>query len=182
MKILKTPINENDISGLKIGDRVLISGKIFTARDAAHKRLVELLNAGKKTPIELKGQVIYYCGPTPAKPGKIIGSAGPTTSGRMDKFTLPMLKAGMKASIGKGKRSIEVRDALRLYKAVYFAATGGAGALLSKHITASKVVAYPELGPEAIYELEVKDFPVIVANDSHGNDLFEEGRKKYEKK
>jgi fumarate hydratase subunit beta len=182
MITLKTPLTEKDLKTLKIGDRVLISGKIFTARDAAHKRLAELIEAKKPLPIDLKGQIIYYCGPTPAKPGHVIGSAGPTTSSRMDSYTPALLVLGLKGTIGKGKRSTEVRATLKKNKAVYFAAAGGAGALLSKHIKSAKVVAYPELGPEAIYELEVKDFPVIVANDIKGRDLFEEGIRKYQKK
>ena len=180
--IIKTPLSEKDVKKLKVGDKVLVSGKVYTARDAAHKKLIELIKSGKKLPIDLKGQIIYYCGPTPAKPGKVIGAAGPTTSGRMDGYAEPLIKLGLKATIGKGRRSAEVREALKRYKAVYFAATGGAGALLSKRIKNAKVAAYPELGPEAIYELELKDFPVIVANDIHGRDIFEEGMKRYEKK
>jgi len=178
---IKTPITDSDTKVLKTGDRVLLSGTIYTARDTAHKRLVELLNSGKPLPLNLNGQVIYYCGPTPAKPGQAIGSAGPTTAGRMDNYTPALLKAGIKATIGKGKRSKEVRLALKKHKAVYFAATGGAGALLSTHIKSAKIKAYPELGPEAIYELEVENFPLIVANDAHGNDIFEEGMKKFKK-
>jgi len=181
MKALKTPLEDKDIKALAIGDRVLISGKIFTARDAAHKRLAELIEAKKPLPVDLKGQIIYYCGPTPAKPGSVIGSAGPTTSSRMDRYTPALLKLGLKGTIGKGKRSSEVRAALKKNKAVYFAAAGGAGALLSKHIKSARVAAYPELKPEAIYELEVKDFPVIVANDTRGRDLFEEGIRKYKR-
>jgi fumarate hydratase subunit beta len=179
---IETPITEKEIRALKVGDKVLISGKVYTARDAAHKNLIELIKAGKALPIDLKGQTIYYCGPTPARPGKVIGAAGPTTSGRMDRYAEPLIKLGLKAMIGKGRRSAGVRETLKRYKAIYFAATGGAGALLSKRIKNAKVVAYPELGPEAIYELELKDFPVIVANDIHGRDIFEEGVKQYEKK
>ena len=178
---LKTPLNDKDIKTLKAGDRVFLSGKIFTARDAAHKRLMELISSKKPLPIDLKGQVIYYCGPTPAKPGRVIGSAGPTTSSRMDNAAVPLLKAGLKGTIGKGKRSAEVIAALKKFKAVYFAATGGAAALLSKHIKKAKVMAYPELGPEAIYELTVENFPVIVANDIYGKDIFEEGIRRYKK-
>jgi len=163
---LKTPLQDKDVEILKIGDKVLISGILYTARDSAHKKLV------KKSPIDLKGQIIYYCGPTPAKPGEVIGSAGPTTSGRMDKFTEPLLKLGLRATIGKGKRSKEVQNALKKHKAVYLVATGGAGALLSKHIKKAEIVAYPELGPGAVYKFEVENFPTIVANDILGNDIF----------
>ena len=173
------PLTDKDIKSLKSGDRVLLTGTIYTARDAAHKRLSLDL---KKPPLDLKGAVIYYSGPTPAMPGRAIGSAGPTTAGRMDGYALMTLKAGIKAMIGKGARSKEVRDLMKRYKAVYFAATGGAGALLAKHVKSAKIVAYPDLGPEAIYELKVADFPVIVANDIKGNDIFEQGVKKYRKK
>ena len=182
MKTIKTPLTDKEIKSLKVGERVQLSGTIYTARDAAHNRLVELLQAKKPLPFDLKGQIIYYCGPTPAKPGHPIGSAGPTTASRMDGLTIPLLQAGIKATIGKGRRSREVRSALKKYKALYLAATGGAGALLSKHIKKAKVKAYPELGPEAIYEFEVQNFPVIVANDIQGKDVFEEGMKKYRKK
>ena len=178
-KKITTPLNDKMIKPLKAGDKVLISGVIYTARDAAHKRLILDI---KKLPIPLKDQIIYYCGPTPAMPGRVTGSAGPTTSGRMDGFTEPLLKAGVKGMIGKGPRSKEVRELIKKHKAVYFVATGGAGALIARHIKSSKVVAYPDLGPEAIYEFNVVDFPVIVANDSKGRDIFEEGIKKYRKK
>jgi fumarate hydratase subunit beta len=174
MNIIKitTPLNDELISQLHSGDRVLITGKILTARDAAHKRLYELLINNKELPVDLKGQIIYYVGPTPAKPGEIIGSAGPTTSSRMDIYTPLLIANGLKGMIGKGVRSDEVLEAIKKYKAVYFGATGGAGALLSKKIVKSKVVAYEDLGPEAIYELWVQDFPVIVINDCYGNDLY----------
>jgi len=178
-KKLTLPITDKDIRSLKAGDQVLITGTIYTARDAAHKRLIVDL---KHPPIHLKGQTIYYCGPTPAMPGRAIGAAGPTTAGRMDPFTAQLLKAGIKAMIGKGQRSKEIRDLMKKHKAVYFVATGGAGALLAKHVKAAKVAAYPDLGPEAIYELKVIDFPVIVANDIKGKDIFEEGVKRYRKK
>jgi len=180
-KRLRTPLKEEDILSLRAGDKVLITGEIYTARDAAHKRLVELLERGEKLPIDLKGRIIYYVGPSPAKPGQVIGSAGPTTSYRMDKYTPALLKEGLKATIGKGMRSKEVREALREYKAVYFVAVGGAGALLSKRIKKAEVVAYEDLGPEAIRKLEVEDFPVIVGNDAFGGDIFEEGIRKYRK-
>lgn len=181
LREIKVPLTDKTVRELKVGDNVLISGTIFTARDAAHKELIALIDQKKPLPINLKGQIIYYCGPTPAKPGHVIGSAGPTTSSRMDASTLPLLRAGLKATIGKGRRSKEVRDSLKRYKAVYLVATGGAAALLSKHIKKAKVAAYPELGPEALYELEVSKFPVIVANDIFGKDIFEEGMKKYRK-
>ncbi len=178
-KKITLPITDKDIKSLKTGDRVLLTGTLYTARDAAHKRLLMDM---KKPPLKLKDQIIYYSGPTPAMPGRPIGSAGPTTAGRMDGFTPAMLKAGIKGMIGKGSRSKEVRDLLKKYKAVYFVATGGAGALLAKHIKSASVVAYPDLGPEAIYELKVVDFPVIVADDIKGNDIFEQGVKKYRRK
>jgi len=168
------PLSDEDIMKLKIGDSVLISGKILTGRDAAHKRLYELATKGEPLPIDIKGQIIYYVGPAPAKPGYVIGPAGPTTSGRMDPYTPLLLEKGLKGMIGKGIRSKEVRDAMKKDKAVYFSITGGAAALISKQIKSVKIIAYEDLGPEAIRELEVEDFPVIVANDAHGGDLYEE--------
>ncbi|MGQ9663704.1 MAG: Fe-S-containing hydro-lyase [bacterium] len=176
---LNTPLSDEDVMKLKIGDSVLITGKIYTARDAAHKRLFELAEKGESLPIELKGQVIYYAGPAPAKPGYVIGPAGPTTSGRCDPYTPKLLEIGLKGMIGKGVRSRDVREAMKKYKAVYFAATGGAAALIAKNIKSVKIVAYEDLGAEAIRELEVENFPVIVANDAFGGDLYEEGMKKY---
>lgn len=178
---IKTPLSDKDVQNLKIGDSVLITGKIYTARDAAHKRLIDLIQKGESLPFDIKGQIIYYVGPAPAKPGYIIGPAGPTTSGRCDPYTPALLLLGLKGMIGKGTRSKEVRGAMEKHKAVYFAATGGAAALISKNIKAVKIIAYEDLGPEAIRELEVEDFPVIVANDAHGGDLYEEGTKKYRK-
>lgn len=176
---ITTPVSDEAIEKMRAGDRVFITGYILTGRDAAHKRLVDLIKEGKDLPIDVKGQLIYYVGPTPARPGKAIGSAGPTTSYRMDSYA-PLLHAmGLKGTIGKGSRSQEVKDALKKYKAVYLAAVGGAGALISKSIEAQEVVAYPELGPEAIIRLKVKDFPCIVINDMYGGDLYEEGKKKY---
>ncbi len=169
---LTTPLEDKDIEKLKAGDMVTISGTIFTARDAAHKKLVDLINQEKDLPVNLKGQIIYYAGPAPAKPGYVIGSVGPTTSGRMDSYTVPLLEKGLKGMIGKGSRSKEVKQGLCRHGAVYFAAIGGAAALLSKKVKACKVRAYPELGPEAIYELEVEEFPVYVINDIHGSDLY----------
>lgn len=177
---LKTPITEKDVEKLKAGDKVLISGYILTGRDTAHKKLFEIASEGKPLPIDLKDQVMYYVGPTPARPGKVIGSAGPTTSGRMDKYTPLLHSLGLRATIGKGERSKEVREAMKKYKGIYLAAVGGAGALISKFIKSSEVVAYPELGPEAIYRLEVEDFPCIVINDIYGNDLYEMGKEKYQ--
>ena len=176
---LKTPLTDEDISKLTTGDKVKLSGTIYTARDAAHARLDKLIDSGKELPIPLKGQVIYYVGPAPAKPDKPIGSAGPTTSYRMDPFVPKMLKNGLKGMIGKGARSQEVRDALAKYKGVYFGAVGGAGALIARCIKKSKVVAYPELGPEAIRKLEVENLPLLVVNDDKNNDLYEEGVNKF---
>ena len=178
---LKTPLSDADVEKLKIGDRVLISGAVYTGRDAAHKRLFELLKEGKELPFDLRGQIIYYVGPAPAKPGQVIGSAGPTTSYRMDAFAPSLMEKGLKGTIGKGMRSDSVKEAMKKYKAVYFAATGGAGALLARRVKKAEVVAYEDLGPEAIRRLEVEDLPVIVVNDVRGNDLYIEGQKKYRK-
>ena len=178
---LTTPLKEEDVVKLKIGDRVLLTGKIYTARDTAHKRLVELIDKGEPTPIDLQGQVIYYVGPAPAKPGYAVGPAGPTTSVRMDPYTPKILSKGVKAVIGKGNRTRPVVDAFKQYKAVYFVAIGGAAALISKRIKSAKVVAHEDLGTEAIREMEVEDFPVIVANDANGGDLFQTGVSKYRK-
>ncbi|MHB9124318.1 MAG: Fe-S-containing hydro-lyase [Armatimonadota bacterium] len=170
---ITTPLE--DVSSLRAGDSLLLSGVVYTARDAAHKRLYELLEAGEPLPVDLRGQVIYYVGPTPASPGRVIGSAGPTTSGRMDAYTPALLAYGVKGMIGKGSRSPEVKEAIVKYGAVYFGATGGAGALLAERIVKAEVAAYEDLGPEAIYRLVVRDFPVVVKNDSHGGDLYEQG-------
>ena len=176
---ITTPLRESDILSLKAGDRVLLQGVIYTARDAAHKRLVGLLREGKDLPIDLKSQVIYYTGPAPARPGNIIGPAGPTTSYRMDPFTPDLLKAGLKGMIGKGDRGPAIVDAIKSHHAVYFAATGGAAILYSRAIKKATVAAYPELGPEAILRLEVEDFPVIVAIDCAGINLYREGMREY---
>jgi len=176
---LTTPFTDAVVENLRIGQRVLLSGIVYTGRDAAHKKMVELLEQGKELPIPLAGQVIYYVGPSPARPGRVIGSAGPTTSGRMDAYAPRLIALGLKGMIGKGKRSPEVIRAMKQYKAVYFAAVGGAAALISRSIKSCRVVAYPELGPEAIHELVVEDFPVIVVNDVLGGDLYEEGAKIY---
>jgi len=178
---LKTPISDRDVEKLKAGDRVLINGIIYTGRDAAHKRLTDLLKEGKDLPFDIKGQIIYYVGPTPAKPGQVFGSAGPTTSYRMDAYSPLLMERGLKGMIGKGMRSNAVKEAMKKYKAVYFAATGGAGALLAKRVKKAEVVAYEDLGPEAVRRLEVEDLPVIVVNDIYGNDLYIEGTKKYQK-
>lgn len=174
-----TPLTDDAIAGLEAGDRVLLSGVIYTARDAAHARLVELLHRGEPLPIDLKDQVIYYAGPSPARPGRIVGSLGPTTSGRMDAYTLTLLHAGLKGMIGKGYRSREVVDAVVRHGAVYFAATGGAAALLAKKVVKCDVVAYEDLGCEAIHRLEVVDFPLIVINDSQGRDFYAENQSRY---
>jgi fumarate hydratase subunit beta len=180
-KRINTPLTDDVVRTLKAGDNVLISGVIYTARDAAHKRLVALIEKGEELPMDIRGQVIYYVGPCPAKPGMAIGSAGPTTSGRMDPYAPILMENGLKGMIGKGRRSETVRDAMVKYNAVYFAAIGGAGALLSKCVKAAELVAYEDLGPEAIRKLTVEDFPVVVVNDAHGNDLYEQGVKEYRK-
>jgi fumarate hydratase subunit beta len=169
---LNTPLTDKDIEQLKAGDVVFLTGIIYSARDAAHKKLVELLDAGKELPFKLEGSAIYYVGPSPAPPGRPIGSAGPTTSYRMDTYAPRLHSLGMKASIGKGKRSDEVKAAMKQYKGVYFGATGGAGALLSNSIVESTVIAFEELGPEAVREMKVKDFPLLVINDCHGGELY----------
>jgi len=179
---LRTPLSDKDVERLKTGDRVLITGVIYTGRDAAHKRLFDLLREGKNLPFEIRGQIIYYVGPTPAKPGRVFGSAGPTTSYRMDAYSPTLIEKGLKGMIGKGMRNDVVKEAMKKYKAVYFAATGGAGALLAKRVKKAEVVAYEDLGPEAIRRLEVEDLPVIVINDVRGNDLYIEGEKRYQKK
>lgn len=170
-----TPFTDQAISGLKVGERVLLSGVVYTARDAAHKRLVETLLAGQPLPLPLSGQVIYYAGPAPTRPGQIIGPAGPTTSSRMDSLTIPLLEAGLKGMVGKGNRSQEIRQAIVRYRAIYLVAVGGAAALISKRVTKMDLVAYEDLGPEAIYRLEFLDLPLVVANDMFGGDLYEQG-------
>ena len=180
-KKITTPLTEDVIENLKAGDRVLISGYVYTARDAAHKRMLEEYEKTGELPFDIKGQVIYYVGPTPPKPGQVIGSAGPTTAYRMDKYTPKLLELGLKGTIGKGWRTEPVKEALKKYKAVYFAAFGGIAALLSKHIKSVEMIAYEDLGTEAIRKLYFEDFPVIVANDIYGNDVFQELEEKYRK-
>lgn len=181
-KKITLPLTDEVLKDLKAGDNVLLNGVIYVGRDAAHKRIVESLDKGEKPPFDLKGATVYYMGPSPAKPGQVIGSAGPTTSGRMDTFSPRLMAAGLKGMIGKGNRAPAVKDAMKKYKAVYFAAIGGAGALISKSIKKSEVIAYEELGAEAVRRLEVVDFPVTVINDIYGGDLYEEGKAKYQKK
>ena len=180
-KNITAPLSEEDVISLNAGDYVYISGTIYTARDAAHKRMYEALNRGEKLPFDVKNNVIYYMGPSPAREGRPIGSAGPTTASRMDKYTPSLLDLGLKGMIGKGKRSKEVIDAVVRNKDVYFAAVGGAGAVLSKAIKESKVIAYDDLGTEAIRELEVENFPCVVVIDSKGNNLYETAVTKYAK-
>lgn len=178
-KHIKTPITENTTKDLKAGDYVYITGTIYVARDAAHKRMAEALERGEELPIDIKDAAIYYMGPSPARDGRLIGSAGPTTASRMDKYTPTLLDLGEKAMIGKGKRTKEVIEAIVRNHAVYFAAIGGAGALLSKCIKKSEIVCYADLGAEAIRKIEVEDFPVIVVIDSEGNNLYETAVKEY---
>ncbi|MDD5011634.1 MAG: Fe-S-containing hydro-lyase [Phycisphaerae bacterium] len=172
MKKITAPLTDDVVRSLKAGDEVAISGVVYTARDAAHKRLCELIEQGKELPIPIKGQIIYFVGPTPAPPGRVIGSAGPTTSARMDNFSPTLIKAGLKGMLGKGYRSDAVRDALKKYCAVHLAAIGGAGALLSQYIVSAQIAAYEDLGTEAIRKLEVQDFPAIVAYDCFGESVF----------
>ena len=176
---LTPPLSDADVQDLQIGDKVLISGAIYTGRDAAHKRLIDLILAGKPLPMDIQGQIIYYVGPSPAKPGRAVGAAGPTTSYRMDVYAPELIRLGLKGMIGKGARNQDVKDAMTRFKAVYFAAIGGAGALMAQAIKKAEVIAYEDLGPEAIRRLEIEEFPVIVVNDVRGNDLYEEGVRKY---
>jgi fumarate hydratase subunit beta len=179
IKRIQTPLTDQVLKDLKIGEKVTISGIIYSARDAAHKRLVELIAKGEELPFELPGQVIYYVGPTPARPGFAVGSAGPTTSYRMDAYAPVLIEHGLKGMIGKGARGDNVKQAMKKYGAVYFAAIGGAGALISKSIKSAEVIAYPELGAEAIRRMEVLDFPAIVATDIFGDDLYIKGKEAY---
>src|SRR6058998_225146 len=179
IKEIRTPLSDADVESLRAGDRVRITGVLYTARDAAHGRLDRLIEKGERLPFDPRGQIIYYTGPSPARPGDVVGSIGPTTASRMDKFTPALLKLGLKGTIGKGYRSQPVKDALRQYKGVYFGAIGGAGAVLSRFVKKLAVVAYEDLGTEAIRRLEVEAFPAIVVNDCHGGDLYQDGMKAY---
>lgn len=178
-KALTTPLTDAVIDGLEIGDHVSFSGVVYTARDAAHKRLIEMADRGEELPLDLRGQIIYYVGPTPPRPGAVIGSAGPTTAMRLDPYTPRMLEFGLKGIIGKGGRGPAVRQAIKEAHAVYCIAVGGTGALLNRHIKSATVVAFEDLGTEAIRRLEVEGFPAIVVNDCRGNDLLEQGKKQY---
>jgi len=181
-KKVTVPLTDEVLKDLKTGDNLLLTGVIYAARDAAHKRIVEALDHGKSLPFDIKGATIYYMGPTPARPGRIIGSAGPTTSGRMDAYASRLIAEGLKGMIGKGSRSQAVKDAMAKHKAVYLGTIGGAGAIVSKSIKKAEVIAYEELGAEALRCLEVEDFPVTVINDIYGGDLYEEGKAKYQVK
>lgn len=178
-KLISTPLTKDIVKELKAGDVVKISGVIYAARDAAHKRMISLLEEGRELPFDMKNQIIYYVGPCPAKPGQVIGSAGPTTSSRMDAYAPKLLELGLSGMIGKGMRSKEVIDAMVANGAVYFGAIGGAGALIAKCIEHEEIVAFPEFGPEALRKLTVKEFPVTVIIDSFGNNLYDSGRLKY---
>lgn len=179
MKEITLPLTEDKVLDLKAGDRVYLSGTLYTGRDAAHLRLIEQMNAGETLPFDLKDSTIYYVGPAPSKPGQVINSAGPTTSYRMDSYTAPLLEKGLKGMIGKGKRSAEVIESIKKNKAVYFAAVGGAAALIAKSIKSSEVIAYDDLGTEAVRRLQVEKFPVIVVIDAEGHNLYETEMKKY---
>lgn len=181
-KKVTLPLTNETLKDLRAGDNLLLTGVMYVARDAAHKRMIEALDQGKPLPIDIKGQIIYFMGPSPAKPGRPIGSAGPTTSGRMDAYSPRLIAEGLKGMVGKGLRSQAVKDAMVKHKAVYLGAIGGAGALISKSIKKAEVVAYEDLGPEAIYRLEVEDFPVTVINDIYGGDLYQQGKAKYQVK
>ena len=176
---LRAPFGELEAQALRAGDDVLLSGIVYTARDAAHDRLVALLDGNHPLPVDLRGQVIYYCGPTPARPGRPIGSAGPTTASRMDKYAPRLVAYGVRGMIGKGRRSLEVREAIKLHYAIYFGAVEGTAALLGQRVQEAKVVAFPDLGTEAIHRLVVKDFPLVVVNDAVGGDLYQDGVRQY---
>jgi fumarate hydratase subunit beta len=181
MRLIQTPLEDDVIETLRAGDKLFLSGYIYTARDAAHKRLLDVLEQGQNLPFNIEGEVIYYCGPSPARPGRVVGACGPTTSSRMDAYAPTLISLGLKGMIGKGKRSQVVRDAMTKYKAVYFGATGGAGALLSRSVLSSEIVAYEDLGPEAVLRLRVTNMPLFVINDVYGYDLYEVGRTCYSK-
>jgi fumarate hydratase subunit beta len=179
IKEVTPPLTDADVEALASGDRVRITGVLYTARDAAHGRLLPLVERGERLPVDLRGQIIYYTGPSPARPGEVVGSIGPTTASRMDRYTPALLALGLKGTIGKGARSETVKEALRRHRAVYFGAVGGAGAVLSRFVREVQVVAYEDLGTEAIRRLVVEGFPAIVINDCHGGDLYEEGARQY---
>jgi fumarate hydratase subunit beta len=179
VKKIMLPLTEETLTSLKAGDRVLLTGTLYVGRDAAHKKMFDVLEQGKSLPFDVRGQTIYFMGPSPARPGQVIGSAGPTTSGRMDSYSPSLIAEGLKGMIGKGMRSQEVKDIMQKYKVIYLAAIGGTGALISKAIKKSVVIAYQELGPEAIRRLEVIDFPATVVNDICGGDLYHEGKARY---
>jgi fumarate hydratase subunit beta len=179
MREITLPLTDDVVHQLRAGDRVLLSGSVYTARDAAHKRLVETLARGEALPFDLRGQVVYYVGPSPTRPGDVIGSAGPTTAGRVDSYTIPLLQQGLKGMIGKGRRTAEIRQALVDYTAVYFVAVGGAAALIADRIRAVELIAYEDLGTEAIRRLTIDQMPLTVANDCYGADLYEQGRTAY---
>lgn len=181
VKKIKLPLTDEAVKSLRAGDQVLLTGAMYVARDAAHQRMVAALDQGKSLPFDIRGQTIYYMGPTPAKPGQPIGSAGPTTSGRMDAYSPRLMAEGLQGMIGKGMRSQAVKDAMKQYKVVYLAAIGGAGALISKCIKKSETVAYEELGAEAIRRIEVEDFPATVINDIYGGDLYQAGKATFRK-
>jgi fumarate hydratase subunit beta len=178
---IETPLNDDVVKELITGEKVFLSGYIYTARDAAHKKFMDILKTEKELPFDIRNQIIYYCGPSPASPGRVIGSCGPTTSSRMDLYTPELLSLGLKGMIGKGKRSPAVREALKQYRALYLGATGGAGALLSQSVVSSEIIAYEDLGPEAVVKLQVRDMPLFVINDIYGNDLYETGMEHYRK-
>ncbi|MBN2077002.1 MAG: Fe-S-containing hydro-lyase [Dehalococcoidales bacterium] len=181
MKKINLPLTDDVIEELRCGDSVLLTGVMYVARDAAHRRMVESIDKGEPLPFDIRGQIIYYMGPSPAPPGKVIGSAGPTTSGRMDRYTPKLIEWGLKGMIGKGMRSQSVKEAILKFKAVYFGAVGGAGAVISRSIKKSEVVAYDDLGAEAVRKIEVEDFPAVVVNDIYGADLYEDGKAAYRK-
>ncbi len=181
LKKISTPLNDDIVRELKTGEKVLLSGYVYTARDTAHKRFMDTLRTGNGLPFEIRNQIIYYCGPSPAPPGKVIGACGPTTSSRMDVYTPQLLALGLKGMIGKGRRSPAVKEALQEFRAVYFGATGGAGALLSRSVVSSEIIAYGDIGPEAVVKLGIRDMPLFVINDIYGNDLYEEGMERYRK-
>ncbi len=181
MKKITTPLTSEVLEDLKIGDRVLISGVMYTSRDAAHKRMLDALDRGEDLPADLAGQIIYYVGPTPAKPGEVIGSAGPTTSYRMDPYAVRLMEIGLKGMIGKGARGPAVIEAMKKHGAVYFAAIGGAGVVIARSIKEAEVIAYDDLGPEAMRRIVVEEFPAVVANDVHGGNLYEVGYKEFRK-